>query len=64
MPYSSMPRYWIWLYWLSPMQHYVTGVLGVVLHDQPVHCTPSELTTFNAPPGSTCVLVRPARAHL
>ena len=50
-----MPRYWRWLYWISPMQHYVRGVLGVVLHDQPVVCAPSELTSFRAPPGSTCV---------
>ena len=56
MPYSSMPRYWRWLYWISPMQHYVRGVLGVVLHDQPVRCLDSELTIFHAPPGLTSVL--------
>ena len=38
------------------MQHYVRGVLGVVLHDQPVRCLDSELTIFHAPPGLTSVL--------
>lgn len=54
-----MPFYWKWLYWMSPFQWYVRAMLSVILHDQPIHCAPSELVTFNPPPGLTYVLPLP-----
>lgn len=50
-----MPVYWRWLYWVSPFQWYVKGILGVISHDVPVHCSPDELVTFEPPPSQTCV---------
>ncbi len=54
MPYRQMPVYWRWLYWVSPFRHYLAGMLGVILHNQPVECDPIELVSFLAPEGQTC----------
>jgi len=54
MPYSQMPVYWRWLYWVSPFRHYLAGMLGVILHGQPVECDPVELVAFLAPEGQAC----------
>lgn len=50
-----MPSYWRWLYWISPFQWYVRGILGVLLHDLPIQCSADELVTFAAPSGQTYV---------
>ncbi|SCZ90578.1 BZ3500_MvSof-1268-A1-R1_Chr1-3g02077 [Microbotryum saponariae] len=55
MPYSQMPWYWRWLYYVSPFQHYVRSMLGNLLHGQPISCLPSELVTFESPYSVSCV---------
>lgn len=48
-----MPHPWRWLYWASPFQWYVRGVVGVLLHKMPVECELVELVTFESPDGTT-----------
>ncbi|SCV68567.1 BQ2448_688 [Microbotryum intermedium] len=55
IPYSQMPWYWRWLYYVSPFQHYVRSMLGNLLHAQPISCTASELVTFESPYSLSCV---------
>ncbi|KAK4057655.1 hypothetical protein OIO90_001303 [Microbotryomycetes sp. JL221] len=54
MPFAQMPVYWKWLYYISPFQHYVRSMLGVLLHGVKVVCQDSELVQFFAPQGQTC----------
>ncbi|GAA5972654.1 hypothetical protein JCM11641_002957 [Rhodosporidiobolus odoratus] len=54
MPYAQMPRYWRWLYYISPFQHYVRSMLGELLHNVPVACASFEVVSFTTPPGQSC----------
>lgn len=54
-PYATTPVFWkYWLYYLSPVQWFINGVVGTLLHNVPVVCEQSELAIFNPPPGQTC----------
>ncbi|KAM0793564.1 hypothetical protein ACM66B_001000 [Microbotryomycetes sp. NB124-2] len=54
MPFAQMPVYWKWLYYISPFQHYVRSMLGVLLHGVQVVCEDSELVRFYSPDGQSC----------
>ena len=56
-PYASTPSFWkYWLYYLSPVQWFINGVVGVLLHEVPIRCAQAELAIFNPPPGQTCAV--------
>jgi ATP-binding cassette subfamily G (WHITE) protein 2 (SNQ2) len=42
------------MYWLSPFHYLLEGMLGVVVHTQPVVCATIEMAMFSPPPGQTC----------
>jgi ATP-binding cassette subfamily G (WHITE) protein 2 (SNQ2) len=42
------------MYYLSPFHYLLEGMLGLVVHNQPVTCESVELAVFAAPPGQTC----------
>ncbi|GAA5951529.1 hypothetical protein JCM21900_001592 [Sporobolomyces salmonicolor] len=54
MPYAQMPGYYRWLYHVSPFQHYIRSMLGVILHGVPVQCADFEVVSFLSPPDLTC----------
>ncbi|PLW13544.1 hypothetical protein PCANC_09627 [Puccinia coronata f. sp. avenae] len=54
LPYDQMPKYWRWMYWVSPFQWYVKSVLSMLLHGQQVHCQPGESVHFLVPPSMSC----------
>lgn len=54
-PVGNMPGFYSsWLYHLDPFTYLIGGLLGNVLHDQPVNCLQSELSVFQPPQGQTC----------
>ncbi|GAA95733.1 uncharacterized protein L969DRAFT_92858 [Mixia osmundae IAM 14324] len=53
--YASMPTYWRWMYWLSPFQWYVKGMLAQILSGLPVECSATELVSFYPPADQTCI---------
>lgn len=54
-PYATTPSFWkYWLYYLSPVQWFIHGIVGSVLHGVPVQCATEELAFFDTPNGETC----------
>jgi ATP-binding cassette subfamily G (WHITE) protein 2 (PDR) len=51
---SQFPRFWIFMYRLSPFTYMVSGMLSVGLANSKVHCAPNEFVHFDPPQGSTC----------
>lgn len=55
VPYATIPTFWRrWMYWLTPFHYLLEGLLGVITHDVPVRCSPSEFAHFSPPPGQSC----------
>jgi len=48
------PKFWIFMYRLSPYTYLVDGLLGVGLSNTLVQCTDKEFLTFNPSSGETC----------
>lgn len=55
IPKLQIPKYWQWLNELDPITRLVGGMIVTELHELPVKCDISELRSFNAPIGQTCV---------
>jgi ATP-binding cassette subfamily G (WHITE) protein 2 (PDR) len=51
---SSFPRFWIFMYRLSPFTYMVSGMLSVGLANSSVNCASNELLHFDPPSGKTC----------
>ena len=51
---ASFPRFWIFMYRLSPFTYLVSGLLATGLARSSVHCAPNEFIRFQPPQGSTC----------
>lgn len=50
IPRDAMPKFWrAWLYELDPFTRLVGGMVVTELHDSPVVCATSELSTFSIP---------------
>lgn len=54
VPPNALPRFWIFMYRVSPITYLTGGLASVGLHGWPVVCGSGEVTTFEAPPGQTC----------
>ncbi|KAI9477693.1 P-loop containing nucleoside triphosphate hydrolase protein [Coemansia mojavensis] len=55
IPYDLLPGIWRYtLYWLSPYQYWLDGIITNELHNSRVHCRDSELFTFEPPSGMSC----------
>ncbi|POS84022.1 hypothetical protein EPUL_005262, partial [Erysiphe pulchra] len=54
IPKFQIPKYWRWLHELDPITRLVGGMIVTELHELPVVCHISELSSFNAPIGQTC----------
>lgn len=55
VPAMALPHFWhSWMYYLTPFHYLLEGLLGLVIHDQPIVCAQKELAIFSPPPGQTC----------
>jgi len=50
VPYAGIPKFWRFVYWISPFKYLVSGFLSVLVHDVPVRCGKNEFARFNLPP--------------
>ncbi|KAJ1680260.1 ATP-binding cassette transporter snq2 [Spiromyces aspiralis] len=54
-PYRNMPKWWRrWMFWISPLQYFVEGLIVNELYQSTVRCRDNEFYTFYPPPGMTC----------
>jgi pleiotropic drug resistance (PDR) family protein len=51
---STFPRFWIFMYRLSPFTYMVSGMLSIGLANSVVECAQNELIHFNPRPNQTC----------
>jgi ATP-binding cassette subfamily G (WHITE) protein 2 (PDR) len=51
---SQFPRFWIFMYRLSPFTYLVNGMLSVGLAGNTVTCAANEFLEFSPPAGETC----------
>ena len=51
---DTMPRFWIFMYRVSPFTYLVSAMLSVGVANTQVTCAPNELLTFDPPAGQTC----------
>lgn len=51
---STFPRFWIFMYRVSPFTYLVSGVMSTGLANTSVTCADIEYLTFDPPAGSTC----------
>ena len=51
---SNFPRFWIFMYRVSPFTYMVSGLLSAGLANNIVNCAPNEFVHFEPPQGSTC----------
>ncbi|MBW0500769.1 hypothetical protein O181_040484 [Austropuccinia psidii MF-1] len=54
IPYDQIPKYWKWMYWVSPLQWYLKSILSITLHNQKVVCKSNELIEFHSPKSMSC----------
>ncbi|KAL1592348.1 hypothetical protein SLS60_011426 [Paraconiothyrium brasiliense] len=51
---SALPRFWIFMYRVSPFTYWIGGMCSTLLHGREVVCTSTETSRFNPPSGQTC----------
>lgn len=51
---SALPRFWIFMYRVSPFTYFVEALLAVGIANTNVVCATNELLHFNPPSGQTC----------
>ncbi|KAH3677159.1 hypothetical protein WICPIJ_009028 [Wickerhamomyces pijperi] len=53
-PYSLMPKFWTFMYRVSPLTYFVQNLLSVLIHGKKVVCAADELSYLEPPQGQTC----------
>jgi ATP-binding cassette, subfamily G (WHITE), member 2, PDR len=53
-PPADLPRFWIFMWRVSPFTYYISGVSSTALHGRKVECSTVELSVFDPPSGQTC----------
>ena len=51
---STLPRFWIFMYRISPFTYFVSGMLSTGLANTAVVCSSIEYLSFNPSSGQTC----------
>jgi ATP-binding cassette subfamily G (WHITE) protein 2 (PDR) len=51
---DQMPRFWIFLYRVSPLSYFVSATLSTALGNIEITCAENEFITLAAPDGQTC----------
>lgn len=49
-----MPRFWIFMYRISPFTYLMSAIMATGVGDTTVQCAPVEMLRFNPPAGQTC----------
>ncbi|SPJ89757.1 probable ABC1 transport protein [Fusarium torulosum] len=52
---DSLPRFWIFMYYVSPFTYIVGGMLATGVANTDVTCAANELVPLEPPNGSTCI---------
>ena len=52
---QTFPRFWIFMYRISPFTYLVSGMLSVGLAGQTINCAENEFVQLSPPAGSTCL---------
>jgi ABC-type multidrug transport system permease subunit/energy-coupling factor transporter ATP-binding protein EcfA2 len=53
-PPSALPRFWIFMYRVSPFTYYISGIGSTALHGRKVECSAAEMSILNPPAGQNC----------
>ncbi|KAJ5385846.1 hypothetical protein N7509_008387 [Penicillium cosmopolitanum] len=53
-PPNDLPRFWIFMYRVSPFTYYISGISSTALHGRQVQCNSAELRVFDPPANQTC----------
>ncbi|KAF2814106.1 uncharacterized protein BDZ99DRAFT_410425 [Mytilinidion resinicola] len=53
-PPQALPGFWIFMYRVSPLTYWVSGVVSTGLAGKAVDCADNELAIFNPPAGQNC----------
>ncbi|KAF2731319.1 ATP-binding cassette transporter [Polyplosphaeria fusca] len=51
---SNLPGFWVFMYRVSPLTYWVSGVAASANADREVNCANNELAVINPPSGQTC----------
>nr|UJH94460.1 Cdr4 [Starmerella bombicola] len=51
---KAMPGFWQFMYRVSPMQYWISGMLALAIANAPVKCAENEWSKVSAPDGMTC----------
>lgn len=51
---AALPRFWVFMYRVSPMTYLLAGVAVSGLSGNPITCSPPELAIFQPPTDKTC----------
>lgn len=51
---DTLPRFWIFMYRVSPFTYIVNSFLTTALANAPMYCSPAEMLSFAAPQNQTC----------
>ena len=51
---SALPKFWIFMYRVSPFTYWIGGMCSTLLHGRQVICTDTETSRFDPPAGQTC----------
>ncbi|BGP42684.1 Multidrug resistance protein [Rhodotorula kratochvilovae] len=51
---STFPRFWIFMYRVSPFRYLAEGLLATAVGGTEVRCAPQEFITFDPPAGESC----------
>lgn len=52
---DTMPRFWIFMYRLSPFTYLVSAMLSTAVANADIRCAANELLLFQPPDGQTCI---------
>lgn len=53
-PASAMPGFWTFMYRASPFTYWIGGLVATELHDRAIVCSPTEISVFDPPAGTSC----------
>lgn len=63
-PPDSLPKFWIFMYRVSPFTYWIAGIVSTELHERQVECSERETSVFNPPNGTSCEqYLQPMLAH-
>lgn len=54
VPFFALPKFWKWMYHVTPFTYLLEALLGLVIHKVPVKCSRDELAIVQLPPGLGC----------